>query len=127
LLPGAKIAGAFYPVAAFRVHAIFAPGNKDRVERAIREELARAVRGGFGAAEVKGGARALIEARRLGRRSDRALAERLAEQLYRQRSFAWDARLERRIATLSAKEVNAALRRHLDPARLSVMSAGDFR
>ncbi|HUJ88362.1 MAG TPA: pitrilysin family protein [Burkholderiales bacterium] len=120
-------AGAFYPVAAFRVSAIFAPGNKARVEQAVREELARAVRDGFGAAEVKSGAKALVEARRLGRRSDRALAERLADHLYRQRGFDWDARLEQRIATLSAKQVNAALRRHLDPARLSVMSAGDFR
>jgi zinc protease len=120
-------AGAFYPVAAFRVHAIFAPGNKDRVERAIREELARAVRDGFAAAEVRTGAKALIEARRLARRSDRALAERLADHSYRQRSFAWDARLEQRIAALGPKEVNAALRRHIDPARLSVMSAGDFK
>jgi zinc protease len=47
--------------------------------------------------------------------------------LYRQRSFAWDARLEQRIAALTPEEVDAALRRHLDPARLSVMSAGDFK
>jgi zinc protease len=120
-------AGAFYPVAAFRVHAIFAPGNRARVERAVREELSRAVRGGFRAAEVRNGARALIEARRLARRSDRALAEQLTDHLYRQRSFAWDARLEQRISALSAKEVNAALRRHIDPERLSVMSAGDFK
>mgnify|MGYP001555513469 FL=1 len=120
-------AGAFYPVAAFRVSAIFAPGNKVRVERAIREELARAVRDGFGAVEVEAGAKALIEARRLARRSDRALAERLADHLYQQRSFAWDARLEQRIAALSAEEVSAVLRRRLDPQRLSVMSAGDFK
>lgn len=120
-------ASAFYPVAAFRVSAIFAPGNKTRVELAIREELARALRDGFSAAEVEGGAKALIEARRLARRSDRALAARLADYLYKQRSFAWDAQLEQRIAALGAGEVNAALRRHLDPARLSVMSAGDFK
>jgi zinc protease len=120
-------AGAFYPVAAFRVSAIFAPGNRARVERAIREELARAVRDGFGAAEVRGGAKALIEARRLARRSDRALAGQLAEHSYRQRRFDWDARLEARLAALTPKQVDAALRRHIDPARLSVMSAGDFR
>ena len=120
-------ASAFDPVAAFRVSAIYAPGNRQRVERAVREELARAVRGGFAPAEVKDGAKALIEARRLRRRNDRALAERLADYLYRQRSFDWDARLERRIAALTADEVNAALRRHLDPARLSLMSAGDFK
>ena len=61
------------------------------------------------------------------RRSDRALAARLADDLYKGRSFVWEARLERRIAALGADEVNAALRRHLDPARLSIVSAGDFR
>ncbi len=119
-------ASVFYPVAGFRVSAIFAPGNKARVERAIREELARALREGFGAAEVAAGAKALVEARRLARRSDRALAVHLADDLYKDRSFAWDAQLEQRIADLGADKVDAALRRHLDPSRLSLVSAGDF-
>jgi zinc protease len=40
---------AFDEAASFRVAAIFAPQNRARVERAIREELERAVREGFGA------------------------------------------------------------------------------
>ena len=120
-------AGTFDAVAGFRVSAIYAPGNRARVERAIREELERAVRDGFDAGEVERGAKALVEARRLARRSDRALAARLADYLYKERSFAWGARLEARIAALDANAVNAALRRHLEPARLSVMTAGDFK
>src|SRR5688500_6743545 len=41
--------------AAFHVAAIFAPQNRERVERAIREELERAVREGFSAEEVDAG------------------------------------------------------------------------
>ena len=120
-------ASAFEPVAGFHVSAIYAPGNRDRVTRAIREELARARREGFDAAEVGRGARALIEARRLARRNDRRLAYRLADDLYKGRSFAWDARLEQRLLALDADQVSAALRRHLDPARLSIVTAGDFK
>ena len=34
--------------------------------------------------------------------------------------------LESRIAALDAQQVDAALRRHFDPARLSLIFAGDF-
>jgi len=112
--------------AAFRVHSIFAPQNRGRVERAIREELERALRKGFGAAEVEAGKQGVLEARRLARAQDRALAERLASYLYVGRSFAWDIELESRIAALDAQQVDAALRRHFDPARLSLIFAGDF-
>jgi zinc protease len=93
----------------------------------VREELARAVRDGFSADEVSRGAAALIEARRLARRNDRQLVGRLADYLYKGRDFGWDVEFEKRIAALTTDEVNAALRRHVDPARLSVVAAGDFR
>jgi zinc protease len=120
-------ASGFDRLAAFRVSAIFAPANRERVERAVREELARAARDGFTADEVSRGAAALVEARRLARRNDRQLVGRLADYLYKGRDFGWDVAFEKRIAALTADEVNAALRRHLDPARLSVVTAGDFR
>ncbi len=111
----------------FRVSATFAPQNRARVERAIREELERAVRDGFDAAEVAAGAKALLEARRLARTSDGALAGRLADYLVWKRSFAWDVEFESKIAALTPAQVNAALRRHLDPALLSVVVAGDLK
>jgi zinc protease len=120
-------ASSFDRLATFRVSAIFAPVNRERVERAVREELARAVRDGFTADEVARGAPGLIEARRLARRNDRQLVGRLAEYLYKRRDFGWDVEFEKRISALTAGEVNAALRRHIDPARLSVVVAGDLK
>jgi zinc protease len=113
--------------AAFRVASIFAPQNRERVERAIREELERAVREGFSAAEVEAGKRSVLEARRLARSQDRALASRLGHYLFVKRTFAWDVEFEARIAALTPAQVNAALRRHIDPARLSVVVAGDLK
>ena len=113
--------------AAFRVASIFAPQNRSRVERAIREELGRALREGFSADEVEAGKRSVLEARRLVRSHDRALASRLGHYLFVKRTFAWDAEFEARIAALTPQQVNAALRRHIDPARLSVVVAGDLK
>jgi zinc protease len=120
-------ASAFDEAASFAVSAIFAPANRQRVERAIREELERAVREGFAEEEVATGKTGLLEARRLSRTQDRALVNRLSLYAYRGRTFAWDIEFEQRIASLGAAEVSAALRRYLDPARLSLVAAGDFR
>jgi zinc protease len=113
--------------AAFRISSIYAPQNRNRVEQAIREELERAVRDGFSAPEVESGKAALLEARRLQRTQDRALAARLGTYLFAKRTFEWDRDFEARIAALTPAQVNAALRRHVEPARVSFVKAGDFK
>jgi len=118
---------AFDESAQFRVSSIFAPQNRERVERAIREEIERAVREGFAADEVEAGRHSVLQARRLARTQDRALASRLSSYSFAKRSFAWDIALEEKIASLSAAEVNAALKRHIDPSRLAIILAGDFK
>jgi zinc protease len=112
---------------AFRVASIFAPQNRDRVKSAIQQELERAVRAGFSPAEVEAGKQAVLEARRLQRTQDRALASRLGNYLYWKRSFAWDVAFEAKIAALTPSAVNSALKKHLDTARLAKIFAGDFK
>jgi len=43
------------------------------------------------------------------------------------RTFAWDVDLEAKIAALTPAQVNAAVKRHFDPAKLSLVAAGDFK
>jgi zinc protease len=120
-------ASAFDEAASLRVGVIYAPQNRERVERAVREELERAVREGFSAEELKAGQQALLEARRMARTQDRALANRLGSYLYMKRTFAWDVEFEARIAALTPAEVHAAMKRHIDPGRFSLIAAGDFK
>jgi zinc protease len=118
---------AFDESSSFRISSIFAPQNRARVENAIREELARALKDGFSAAEVEDAKKALLEARRLQRTQDRALAGRVGSYLFANRTFAWDIDFEARIAALTPAQVHAALQKHIDPARLSVVTAGAFK
>jgi len=120
-------AGALDPAAYFGVSSIYAPQNRDRVERAIREELERALAQGFGATEFEAAKRGLLEARAVARSTDRGIAARLANYLFVGRTFAWDIDFERRIAALKPDDVRDALRRHLDLKKISVTKAGDFR
>ncbi len=120
-------ASAFDRSATLGISSIYAPQNKDRVERAIREELERALRDGFSEKEVREGIDGVLKERQLARSDDQNLSYRLAGNLHRERTFAWDAQFDRRIAALSAREVSAALRRYVDPAHLSIVTAGDFQ
>jgi zinc protease len=120
-------ASAFDEAGSFRIGAIFAPQNRSRVENAIRDELARAARDGFSAEEVKAGKQAVLEQRRMARTQDRSLASRLSSYLFMKRTFAWDVDFEAKIAALTPAQVNAALRRHFDPDKLSLVTAGDFK
>ena len=85
------------------------------------------MKGGFTDEELEAGKKGILEARRLARTQDRALAGRLASYLYIGRTFAWDIELESKIASLRAAEVNAALAKYVDPAKLSLVLAGDFK
>ena len=120
-------AGQLDAAGSFGVSAIYAPQNRDRVERAIREELERALDQGFDPAEVEAAKKGLLEARRVQRGHDSALAGRLSNYLYLGRTFDWDVALEKRVAELKADEIRDALRRRIDLKKLSVLKAGDFK
>ena len=114
------------PLAVFNVYAIYAPQNAERVEAAIREELRRVLEEGFDKQEFEDGRQALLQARHIARNADTSLAGRLAKYAYVGRTFEWDKALEARIAALTPAEVQAALRRHFDLNRLTIVKAGDF-
>ncbi len=120
-------AGSLDAAGAFGLSSIYAPQNRERVERAIREELDHALAQGFSDAEVDAAKKGFLEARLLARSQDRGIAGRLANYLYLGRTFVWDVDFEQRIAALKPDQVRDALRRHIDPKKLSVMKAGDFR
>jgi zinc protease len=63
----------------------------------------------------------------MARTQDRSLAGRLAAYLFAGRTFDWDRDFEAKIAALTPAQVNEAMRRYLDPARLSLVAAGDFK
>ena len=119
-------ADAIDAVGEFGVSAIYAPQNRARIEAQVLEVLQQALREGFGTEDVAAAKKGYLESRRLGRTRDEVLAGRLASNLYLGRRFAWDADFEARIAALTPLEIQNALKRHLDPLKLSIVKAGDF-
>jgi len=118
---------AWEPYTVWSASAIFAPQNLERVEQAMREEIARAVAEGFTAEELQQGREGLLNFRRLSRAQDRNLAVALVENLHLQRNFLVSQQVDEALARLSVDEVNAALRKYLQPQRLVVGAGGDFK
>ena len=119
-------ADSFSERGSFGVFAIYAPQNRAKVETAIAEEIRKALAEGFSNEEIEAGKKGLLQARQLARSNDENLANRLGSYLVLDRTFSWDEEFEGQIAALTPKSVVEALRRHLDPAKLSTVKAGDF-
>jgi zinc protease len=107
--------------------AIFAPANRDKVDKAFREELARALKDGFTDKELKEGKDGLLSSRALSRAQDRNLASAWALNLALGRGFERSAQVDAQIRAVTREQVNAALRQHLDPAKAVWGVAGDFK
>ena len=119
-------ADSFYPRASFGVFAIYAPQNRARVEAALNDEISKAFAEGFTAQEVEAGKKGFLQARQLARSNDAAVAGRLVSYLVLGRTFTWDEELERKVAALTQEAIIDAMRRRIDPAKLSIVKAGDF-
>ena len=117
----------FEPNSNWMASAIFAPQNRAKVETALREEVARALKEGFGAQELEAGRNGLLSFRRLSRAQDDVLASQLASNLYLGRTFEISVRVDAALAALTPEQVNAALRKYLKPQSFDIVFAGDFK
>ncbi len=119
-------ASSFEPSGDWTMYAIYAPENRERLEAAFREELARVIKDGFTEEEVREGVTALLNQRRLTRAQDGALASAWLGYLDTGRTFAWSEEIDRKLAALTTDEVNAIVRKYLKPEQFSASLAGDF-
>ncbi len=107
--------------------AIFAPQNQPKVEAAWRQELERSVKESFTQTELDEARNGLLNGRRLSRAQDAGVAATLRGQLELKRTFALAQKVDEQIAALTLEQVNAAWRKHFDPAKLVVAWGGDFK
>ncbi|WP_036213585.1 M16 family metallopeptidase [Massilia alkalitolerans] len=110
---------------SFSISAIAAPQNLRKLDRAVRDELARAVTSGFTAEELADAKSGLMQQRIQNRTNDAALASGWTSYLYRGRTYDWSAQFEAKLMAVTLPQLNAAFRKAIDPSRLSVVMAGD--
>jgi zinc protease len=113
--------------AQFSAGAISNPKNAPKVESSFQDELAKTVSGGFTATEVAEGKKAWRDARRVGRSQDQQLVRLIAAREEYERTLDWDTQMDAKVEALTVDQINAAFKRHVDPAALSIVKAGDFK
>jgi zinc protease len=117
----------FEPNSRWQASAIFAPQNQAKVEAALQEEVARALKDGFTAQELGEGQTSLLNFRRLSRAQDAGVVQALANNLYLGRTFALSAKVDAALAVLTLEQVNAALRQYVTPDNFVSAYVGDFK
>ena len=107
-------------------YAIAAPQNIGKVEVAFKEEVAKALKDGFTTVELAAAKSGALQQRLQQRAQDDALAGALSNNSYLGRSFVWSKQFEDKIAALKPDDVQAAMRKFIDPNKITFVKAGDF-
>jgi zinc protease len=107
------------------VGAISAPQNLNHVADDVQDELKRAWQDGFTPDEIDEARQGLLQARQMARADDGTLAMAWLVNVDLGRTFAFSRQFEDRLKALTPAQVNDAVRRYLDPTRLSIRLAGD--
>jgi len=110
----------------FTANAIYAPQNVEKLEAAFKEEIARMLKDGFTAEEVEAAKSGYLQSRQVSRAQDNELAGRLNNYLFIGRTLQFDADLDAKLQALTPEQIIAAMRRHIDPAKITIIKAGDF-
>ncbi|HVF26931.1 MAG TPA: pitrilysin family protein, partial [Pyrinomonadaceae bacterium] len=113
-------------VGNFITFAIYAPQNVEKLEAAFKDEISRMLKEGFTAQEIEAAKSGYLQSRQVNRAQDAGLARTLNSYLFLNRTLNWDAEFEQKIAALTPDQVVAAMRRHIDPSKITIIKSGDF-
>jgi zinc protease len=119
-------AGSLDKSGQFVTFAIYAPQNVTKLETAFKEEIARMLKDGFTEDEIKAAKSGWLQSRQVSRAQDKELVSTLNSYLFINRTLAWAAEFEKQVLALTPEQIHAALRKHLDPHKISIFKAGDF-
>ena len=115
-----------YNTGNWGVYAYFNPMYKGRLDSALRQEVDKAINGGFTADELKKSVSSWEEQNRTVLGSNENLAAIIRSYLANDRDLEDFTRFEQKIKALSLESVNAALRKYFDKSKLVMVYGGDF-
>ncbi|MBK8954625.1 MAG: insulinase family protein [Saprospiraceae bacterium] len=110
----------------FMAYAIYAPENRDKLETAFKEEIARMLKDGFTQQEVDDARSGLLQSRKVSRSQDNQLSGQLNSMLNINRTFKFSEEMEQKISQLTPQQIHTALNKHIDINKISYFKGGDF-
>lgn len=119
-------ASSFEPAGMVVVYAMYAPQNLERVKLGVKEELELFVRDGVSEMELADAKKGMLQQRQTGRAQDGSLAGSHVNQLRTGRTMAFSADADAQLQALTVAQVNAAIKKYIEPAKFLNVYAGDF-
>jgi zinc protease len=116
-----------YPVGSWGVYAIFNPMYKNRLDSAFKDELNKVLQGGFTADELKKAVAAWLSSQKTSLGTDQYLVSHLGNYLEVGKDLSFDTDSEDKAKALTVDQVNAALRKYVNPDKMTLIYAGDFK
>jgi zinc protease len=111
----------------FGSYAIYNPENSAKLISAYQDELAKMIKDGFTDAELKDAISGFIQSREKNRSDDGYMVNRLNDFLFLNRTMAFDEAFDKTVSQLSTSGVNAAMKKWIVPAEITVVQVGDFK
>ncbi len=111
----------------FTAFAIANPANTPKAEASFRDEIAKTLASGFTAEEVANAKKAIRDQRAVTRSQDQSILAMILSREAEDRTLLWDSEMDAKYEALTPEQVTAAFRRHIDPASISLVKAGDFQ
>jgi zinc protease len=119
-------AGSIDKVSKWGVYAIFNPLYKNRLDSALKEEIAKAIDKGFTEDELKKSTESWLQGRKISLGVDGQIANMLESYQYLNRDLTWYTDFEKKVTALKLADVNAALKKYIIPSKLVLVYGGDF-
>jgi zinc protease len=113
--------------ALFSASAISNPKNTPAAEASFRDELTKTLASGFTAAELADAKKSIRDQRIVSRSSDSGLQDLIMTRERLDRTLEWDEKIDAAIDALTLDQVNAAFRKRVNVAGISIVKAGDFK
>ena len=110
----------------FYIFAISNPENANKVHVAVQDELSKLITNGITEKELEDAKKGFLQQQEVRRTSDRGLASLLESYAFIGRDMKFMSDFEEKVKSLTVDQVNAALKKHIKPERLYIVSAGDF-
>jgi zinc protease len=109
-------------------YAIYAPENYDKVQKGFKEEIDRFIKDGITEEELKNAVNGWIQEENVSRAKDNELSSVINNNIYYDRTMAYQKALEEKVSKLTVADVNKAIKKYILPfEKWTVVNAGDFK
>ena len=115
-----------YNTGNWGMYAMFNPTYKGRLDSALRQEIDKAIKGGFTQDELSKSVTSWLEGNKSALGDNGNLAGMLRSYLVNDRDITQYTDMEGKVKALSLEAVNAALRKYFDKSKLVMVYGGDF-